>query len=76
MCKIIFTLLDLNGKWYISYEDWPWITYPPYLSGAIVLLSGKVIQSLLAAAQTTPCLPFDDTFINGLCAEKAVIRDV
>lgn len=62
-----------EGTWQISHEDWPWSSYPTYFRGASVLLPGKTIGLLLAAAQTTPYLPFDDIYLTGLCAEKGGI---
>ncbi|KAI9561280.1 hypothetical protein GHT06_012236 [Daphnia sinensis] len=63
-----------EGKWYISWDDWPWSNYPVYFSGAAVILPGCTITSLLAAAQTIPYLPFDDAFLTGLCTSKAGIK--
>ncbi len=37
-------------------------------------MSGKTIFPLLAAAQTTPYIPFDDTYLTGLCTGKAGIK--
>ncbi|KAI9561281.1 hypothetical protein GHT06_012237 [Daphnia sinensis] len=62
------------GKWYISYEDWPWSNYPVYFRGAAVLMPGSIISSLLAASQTTPYFPFDDTYLTGLCSSKAGVK--
>lgn len=45
-----------------------------YFSGAAVILPGCTIAPLLAAAQTIPYLPFDDTFLTGLCTSKAGIK--
>ncbi|XP_045031736.1 uncharacterized protein LOC123474019 [Daphnia magna] len=63
-----------EGKWQISYAEWPWIEYPPYILGAISLISGSSILPLLAACQTTPMLPFEDVYFFGLCVEKAGIK--
>lgn len=64
----------LEGKWKISYKDWPWSKYPLYPSGGAVLLPGIAIRPLLAAAQVVPYLPFEDTYLLGLCTEKADIK--
>lgn len=48
--------------------------FPTYPTGATVLMAGVTIPSLLAAAQTVPYLPFDDTYLLGLCSEKAGIQ--
>lgn len=44
---------------------------PAYPIGGSVLLPGIAIRPLLAAAQTIPFLNLEDTFLLGLCAEKA-----
>jgi hypothetical protein len=62
-----------DGKFAVSVDDWPWSNYPPYSMGAFLLMPGSVIQSLLAAAQTTPYFPFEDAYI-GLCADKARVK--
>jgi hypothetical protein len=71
--NIIVTIF-IEGKWEISLENWPWKKYPIYVSGGAVIISGSAISSLLAAAQTTPYFPFDDTYLSGLCTGKAGIK--
>lgn len=63
-----------GGKWAISYNIWPWKIYPPYPTGGAVLYAGNVIEDLLAAAQMIPYIPYEDSYVNGLCAEKAKIK--
>jgi hypothetical protein len=64
----------LDGKWSITYEEWPWNQYPHYLLGGAVLIHGSSIFPLLAASQTIPMIPFDDLYFFGMCTEKAVIK--
>jgi hypothetical protein len=61
----------LDGKWDITFEDWPWSTYPSYLGGPAYLIHGSAILTLLAAGQTTPMTPFEDLYVTGICAEKS-----
>lgn len=42
--------------------------------GASLLMPGSTIKPLLAASQTTPYFPFDDTYLIGLCTDKAGIK--
>jgi len=42
--------------------------------GAGIVMSGNSITSLLAAAQTTPFMPFDDVYLTGLCSSKAGVQ--
>lgn len=63
-----------DGKWAVSYETWPWSTYPPFLVGAGVLISRAAVTELLAAAQTTPFFVWDDLYVFGLCVKKAGVQ--
>ncbi|XP_046638220.1 beta-1,3-galactosyltransferase 5-like [Daphnia pulicaria] len=63
-----------DGKWDISFEEWPWNQYPEYITGGTILIPGSAIIPLLAASQTTPMMPFDDVYLTGLCTEKAGLK--
>ena len=54
----------------MTYEDWPWNSYPPYFLGPAVLFPGIVIVPLLAAFQTTPMMPIDDIYYTGIYVRK------
>ena len=62
------------GKWKVSYEEWPWTSYPPYVFGASILISGKAVSPLLEAAQETPYFEMEDIYLTGLVARKAGVR--
>ena len=36
-----------EGKWKTNLVEWPWLNYPSYLLGAIALIPGRKIESLL-----------------------------
>lgn len=38
------------------------------------MITGRSIGMLVAAAQTTPLLPIEAVYINGLCTEKAEVK--
>jgi hypothetical protein len=65
---------DDSDKWIVNQEMWPWSTYPTYVSGGCYLIDSMAIGPLLAAAQTTPYFPFEDLYVNGLCARKAEVQ--
>jgi hypothetical protein len=69
-----YIFVKLEGKWSISFEDWPWNSYPPSYQGSVVLFPTNVIFPMLAAMQTTPLVPFEDVYYTGLCREKAGIK--
>lgn len=67
--------MNLEGKWQVSWENWPWRTYPSYLRGPAVLIpGGEGIRRLLNAAKSTPYYHIDDVYLNGLLPEKAQIN--
>ena len=64
-----------EGKWQVSWDLWPWKTYPNYLFGPAVLIpGGEGVGRLLTAAKTTPYYRIDDVYLNGLLPEKAKIN--
>ena len=65
---------DDSDKWIVSQQLWPWSTYPTYVSGGSYIIDSSAIGPLLAAAQTTPYFPFEDLYVNGLCARKAEVQ--
>ena len=65
---------DGGSKFSISYEEWPWFDYPPYVMGGAILMSGTAVRPLLAAAQTLPFVPFEDVYLTGLCSLRAGVQ--
>ena len=64
----------LGEKWFVSWDKWPWEYYPTYIMGGSYLIAGTAIDSLLAAASTTPFFDFEDVYLSGLCAPKAGVK--
>ena len=66
----------------VTYEQWPWKNYSPFLLGSSYLISGTAIGPLVAAAQVTPfCQPngsTEDVYVTGILTQKAnvTIRSV
>jgi hypothetical protein len=68
----LFPNISDDSKWKVSWELWPWKTYPSYLLGPSVLIpGGEGVRRLLNAAKTTPYFRIDDVYLNGLLPEKA-----
>ncbi|XP_054766863.2 beta-1,3-galactosyltransferase 5-like [Lytechinus pictus] len=56
-------------KFYVSKEEYPFPTYPPYLDGPVYILSTDVVQKVYKAALTTPTFKWEDVFL-GMCLKK------
>ena len=72
--KICGIFKDPKHKSVISFDEWPWNSYPQYVEGSFYLLTHDAIVPLLAAIQTTPMIPFEDVYLTGICAEKANVE--
>ena len=59
---------DPGSKWYISEEEYPSSSYPPYCAGWAYLTTLPTIQALLKAAPSLTHLWIDDLFVTGLLA--------
>lgn len=57
-----------------NQDEWPWKSYPTYLSGLITVMTSEAISATLAASQTIPLMLLEDVYITGLCARKAGVR--
>ncbi|XP_057376954.1 uncharacterized protein LOC130698194 [Daphnia carinata] len=63
-----------DGKWELTYAEWPWHSFPRYFNGPAVLFPGNTIVPLLASFQTTPMPHIDDIYFSGICVERAGIK--
>ncbi|CAL8083595.1 unnamed protein product [Calicophoron daubneyi] len=53
-----------ENKWAVSWDDYPWETYPGYLfGGAYMVGSSRVVDAAIAMAFTRP-FHIDDTFLG------------
>ncbi|XP_033735271.1 beta-1,3-galactosyltransferase brn-like [Pecten maximus] len=51
------------GKWFISYEDYPFNRYPPFISAGAMLISMHLLKDIQIAIPYTKNFPFDDVFL-------------
>ena len=63
---------DPMSKWYISEEEYPGSSYPPYCAGWAYLTTLPTIKALLKAAPSLPQLWIDDLYVTGLVAAALV----
>nr|XP_054767276.1 beta-1,3-galactosyltransferase 5-like [Lytechinus pictus] len=68
---------NAKKKFYVSEEDYPFPTFPPYLNGGAYVLSSDVVLKAYRAALTTPIFKWEDVFL-GMCLQKAGVgvRDI
>jgi hypothetical protein len=60
-------------KWAISYSDYPWEMYPPYVAAGAMIVNQEFIADFVAAVPFVKQLPFDDVYI-GIVAHKLRIQ--
>ncbi|KAJ7428104.1 Beta-1,3-galactosyltransferase 5 [Willisornis vidua] len=61
------------SKWYVSREEYPGKTYPPFCSGTGYVLSSDVASQIYNVSESVAFIKLEDVFI-GLCLEKLKIR--
>ncbi|XP_060083597.1 beta-1,3-galactosyltransferase brn-like [Ylistrum balloti] len=54
---------NMYGKWFISYEDYPFNRYPPFISAGAMLMSMHFLKDIQIAIQFTKNFPYDDVFL-------------
>ncbi|XP_049691227.1 beta-1,3-galactosyltransferase 5 [Accipiter gentilis] len=62
-----------GSKWYVSREEYPEKTYPPFCSGTGYVLSTDVASQIYNVSETVSFIKLEDVFI-GLCLAKLKIR--
>ena len=55
-----------KGKWGISFEDFPFETYPVYEAGSAYIISSDLVDDLYAASEFVPYIFIDDVYITGI----------
>lgn len=62
-----------ESKWYVSIEEYPGTTYPPFCSGTGYVLSTDVVSQIYNVSESTLFIKLEDVFI-GLCLAKLNIQ--
>ncbi|NXT27516.1 B3GT5 galactosyltransferase, partial [Syrrhaptes paradoxus] len=63
----------IMSKWYVSREEYPGNTYPPFCSGTGYVLSTDVASQIYNVSETVSFIKLEDVFI-GLCLGKLKIH--
>ncbi|KAJ7320583.1 hypothetical protein JRQ81_020094 [Phrynocephalus forsythii] len=64
---------DPSSKWYVTKEEYPGITYPPFASGTGYVLSTDVACQVYAVSKAVPFFKLEDVFV-GLCLSELKIQ--
>ncbi|XP_016847452.2 beta-1,3-galactosyltransferase 5-like [Anolis carolinensis] len=63
---------DKNSKWYVSKEEYPGNSYPPYSTGGGCVLSTDVAKEVYVVSKNITLLKVEDVFV-GLCLAEIKI---
>ncbi|XP_030433389.1 beta-1,3-galactosyltransferase 5 isoform X1 [Gopherus evgoodei] len=63
----------INSKWYVSKDEYPGSTYPPFCSGTGYVFSTDVASQIYNISESVPFIKLEDVFI-GLCLAKLKIN--
>lgn len=68
-----YPIRDRGSKWYVSREEYPGTTYPPFCSGTGYVLSTDIASQIYEVSESISFIKLEDVFI-GLCLDKLKIR--
>lgn len=51
-------------KWKITHEEYPYDAYPPYVNGPAYVISGNLLNIVVAMAEHIPYLKMEDAFVG------------
>ncbi|XP_072369324.1 beta-1,3-galactosyltransferase 5-like isoform X1 [Scyliorhinus torazame] len=63
------------SKWYLSKEEYPQSTLPPFCSGTGYVFSGDLVEKILTVSKHIPILKLEDVYF-GLCLQKLNVTPV
>ena len=63
-------VVQRNGKWAVSMEEFPLEKYPTYSQGNCYTLSGSIVGRIVHIAQRLSYLHIEDAFITGVVAGR------
>ncbi|XP_035401831.1 beta-1,3-galactosyltransferase 5 [Cygnus atratus] len=68
-----YPIRERGSKWYVSIEEYPGKTYPPFCSGTGYVLSTDVASQIYNVSESILFIKLEDVFI-GLCLAKLNIQ--
>ncbi|XP_005098798.1 beta-1,3-galactosyltransferase 5 [Aplysia californica] len=74
VCVNSSVIRDFGDKWSVSFLDFPFPTYPPYVFGGAYVMSLSAASCIMQArAKTFDWLQLEDVYVTGLLAGKCGI---
>ena len=64
----------LSSKWFVSKDTYPHPTYPPYEIGAAYLISGDLVNPIVAISPHVKFFPFEDVYIGMIMKTLGIDR--
>ena len=71
--KYVKPLRNLKSRYYVSLDQYPEPYYPPFVTGAAILLSHKTVECVTDAMQYARFLAMEDVFLGIMTARCGVI---
>ncbi len=63
------TMVQRDDKWREITANFPFVYYPPYVSGASYVISGDLVPELYDASKYVPYLGVEDVYTTGILAK-------
>lgn len=63
-----------QNKWYVTKEEYPLSTYPPFVSGWFYITTPRIASLLSKLARSFPYFWIDDVFITGVLMKKVKLK--
>ncbi|XP_067662407.1 beta-1,3-galactosyltransferase 5-like [Haliotis asinina] len=64
-------LRNSTNKWYLSFEQYPFMQFPRFAHGPAYVISGDLVVDLFEIARHAPPIHLEDVYVTGLCAHIA-----
>ncbi|XP_062569668.1 uncharacterized protein LOC134231713 [Saccostrea cucullata] len=64
---------DEGSKWFVSWKEYPFDKYPPYLGGFFILMSQDVTSYFSIAIPYVKTIPIDDAYLGIVAAKLNII---
>ena len=58
-----------TGKWAVTYRQFPFDFFPPYIHGSSYVISSDIIGPLYDSSHYVPWLPLEDVYVTGILGQ-------